>query len=394
MDKGDRVYVQLQRHLDKQAVGFPSTRSKAEIRILKHIFTPQQAAIAAHLGYKFEPLEVIFPRVKHLVVSPEQLSEIFDGIQRNGGIGTTTRNGKRHYCNAPFVVGMFEMQGGRLTPDFCKNVDEYTADMKFGAAFLSTELPQMRTIPIAKSIGFQSKVSTFDELAVLVQQADAPFMVFECICRKKKSLQGGTCKATDRKETCLAFGSMAESSSLSGSGREIGRDEAMSILEMNQKQGLVLQPSNTQKAEFICSCCGCCCGMLSLHQILPKPLDYWASNFHSVVDASLCDGCGDCEARCQVKAISVPADSQSAVVNLNRCIGCGICVSTCTRQAITLHRNPIETKPPKTPEELYDTIVAKKKGTLGRWGVTGKLIFDAITTGQTQLLKQQKPAKT
>jgi electron transport complex protein RnfB len=394
MNKEDRAYIQLQRHLDKQPVGFPSTRSKSEIRILKHIFTPQQAEIAAHLSYRFEPLETIFLRVRHLVKSPEELSEMLDGIQRNGGIESSTKDGKRQYCNMPFVVGMFEMQGGRLTPDFCKNVDEYTADRKFGVAFLGTELPQMRTIPVAKSIRPPNNASTFDEVAVLVQQAEPPFRVFECICRNKKSLQGETCKATDRKETCLAFGSMAQSASLSGWGREIGRDEAMSILEMNQKQGLVLQPSNTEKAEFICSCCGCCCGMLSLHQMLPKPLDYWASNFHSVVDVSVCDGCGACEERCQVKAISVPAESQMAVVNLNRCIGCGLCISTCRKQAISLQKKPIETKPPKTPEELYDIIMAKKKGALRRWGVTGKLIIDAVTTRQAHLLKPQGSTKT
>jgi len=37
-------------------------------------------------------------------------------------------------------------------------------------------------------------------------------------------------------------------------GREITRDEAMSIIEQNQKQGLVLQPSNTEKVEFILIC--------------------------------------------------------------------------------------------------------------------------------------------
>ena len=46
MENGDHVYRKLQRHLNSQAVGFPATKSGSEIRILKHIFTPQEAQIA------------------------------------------------------------------------------------------------------------------------------------------------------------------------------------------------------------------------------------------------------------------------------------------------------------------------------------------------------------
>ena len=86
----------------------------------------------------------------------------------------------------------------------------------------------------------------------------------------------------------------------------------MSIIEQNQKQGLVLQPSNTEKADFICSCCGCCCGMLDVHKNIPKPLDFWASNFQAVVDTNTCEGCGTCEEWCQVGAVSVSESKQQA----------------------------------------------------------------------------------
>ncbi|MBW2367290.1 MAG: 4Fe-4S ferredoxin, partial [Deltaproteobacteria bacterium] len=43
MNEGEQVYKKLQRHLDKQAVGFPTTRSRSEIKILQHIFTPEEA---------------------------------------------------------------------------------------------------------------------------------------------------------------------------------------------------------------------------------------------------------------------------------------------------------------------------------------------------------------
>ncbi|MBA3037029.1 MAG: 4Fe-4S ferredoxin [Desulfobacterium sp.] len=387
MDKNEHVYIKLQRHIDNQAIGFPSTKSGSEIRILKHIFTPIEAEIATCLTYRPEPLEKIFERAGYLVESPEKLSQMLDCIENKGGIESKVKDGKRLYCNAPLVVGMYEHQLGKLTPGFIKDFNEYVSDKRFGIAFISTKLPQMRTIPIAESIQPQHNVSTFDEVAVLLQQAEAPFAVFECICRQKKSLEDKPCQVTDRKETCFAFGSTAQAVLRRGSGREITLDETMSILEQNQKQGLVLQPSNTQKAEFICSCCGCCCGILSMHKSLPKPLNFWASNFYAVIDTDACDACGICETRCQAGAASVSEKTQQSSIDLNRCIGCGICIPACPPKAISLQKKPAEVKPPQTREDLYDIIMSHKKGKLGKLKVTGKLFIDASLTGQTHLLK-------
>jgi len=387
MEQNDQAYIKLQKHLDNQAVGFPATKTGVEIRILKHIFTPEEAKIASFLSYKVEPLKMIYSRVEHLVESPEELEKIFDRIQKKGGIEFKIKNGKKHYCNAPLVVGMYEFQTDRLTPEFIKDFNDYTSDKNFGIEFLSTELPQMRTIPVAKSIHPQYNVSTFDEVTTLLQQAEEPFVIIECICRKKKSIEGESCKVTDRKETCLAIGGMAQMTLANDVGRKITRDEAMSIIEQNQKEGLVLQPSNTKKAEFICSCCGCCCGMLDMHKNLPKPLDFWATNFHAVVDKNTCEGCGNCEESCQVGAVSVSEKEQYAVVNLDRCLGCGVCVSNCPTESISLLKKPAEVIPPQTREELIDIIMERKKGRFGKLMLTGKLFFDAVRTGQTHLLK-------
>ena len=387
MEHTDQTYQKLQQHLNKQAIGFPATKSGVEIRLLKHIFTPEEAQIASFLSYKPEPLEKIYKRVASQVGSLRELETILDGIQKKGGIEFKGEDGNRHYCNAPLVVGMYEFQLERLTPDFIRDFNAYTSDRNFGIEFLSSELPQMRTIPVAKSIRPQHHVSTFDEVNGLLQQADAPFAVFECICRKKHSLQGESCQVTDRKETCLAIGSMAQTALAGNMGREITRDEAMSIIEQNQKEGLVLQPSNTEVAEFICSCCGCCCGMLRIHKRLPKPLEFWASNYQAVVDSRSCEGCGLCEQSCQVDAVMVSDTEQYAVVDPDRCLGCGVCVSDCPTQAITLVKKPTQVVPPPTREALLDIIMENKKGNLGKLLMTGKLVFDAIRTGRTDLLR-------
>ena len=96
MPQNDQVYIKLQKHLDRQAVGFPATKTGVEIRILKHIFIPEEAEIASLLSYKFEPLKIIFSRVEHLVESAAKLAKILDRIQKKGGIEFKIKNLASH----------------------------------------------------------------------------------------------------------------------------------------------------------------------------------------------------------------------------------------------------------------------------------------------------------
>ena len=118
-----------------------------------------------------------------------ELEKILDRIQKKGGLEFRITTGEKHYCTAPLVVGMYEFQLERLTPEFIKDFKAYTSDRHFGIEFLSTELPQMRTIPVAESILPQHDASTFDEVTILLEQAQGPFVIIECICRKKKRLE-------------------------------------------------------------------------------------------------------------------------------------------------------------------------------------------------------------
>ena len=389
MNTEDHIYEHLRRHLDRQAIGFPASRNGAELRVLKHIFSPEEAQIAAGLSDRHEPLDVLYKRLGHLVTSPDELARVLDRILKKGGIEVKMENGRRLYANAPLVVGMYELQIGRLTPEFTRDFEAYTAGAHFGLEFLGTALPQMRTIPVERSIRPHHGVSTFDEVAALLATAPGPFVVLECICRLKKRMAGEACRVTERRETCLGFGSIAQTVLMGGNGRAIERGEALSIIRANQKDGLVLQPSNTEESAFICSCCGCCCGMLQLHRSLPRPVDFWSTNFYALVDPSSCNGCGICQRRCQVDAVALTSATPPAQVNTNRCIGCGQCVDACPQQAITLRKKNHETRPPATREDLHALLKAKRRGLLGKVALAGKLSLDMLRTGDTSLLRKK-----
>jgi Na+-translocating ferredoxin:NAD+ oxidoreductase subunit B len=219
----------------------------------------------------------------------------------------------------------------------------------------------------------EHNVATYDDIRSLINQSAGPFVVLKCICRVSKSMEGHSCARTSREETCLALNDMAAALIRRGLGRETSRQETLEILEMNQEDGLVLQPSNTQKAEFVCSCCGCCCGVLLLHKRLPFPNEIWSTNYLACMASDNCTGCGVCVSRCQVNAIKLSAER--AVVNMDRCIGCGVCVPTCPSGAIMLSRKETSAEPPENEEELNDQIMARKKSSWEQWLIMGKALL-------------------
>ena len=157
----------------------------------------------------------------------------------------------------------------------------------------------------------------------------------------------------------MGFGDWARHFAKLGNGREITREEALEITRQNEEDGLVLQPTNYEKLDFICACCGCCCGILQIHKLLPKPAENWAHNFYAVVDTESCAGCGTCVERCQVNAVTINEESGYSMINLDRCIGCGNCVVTCPSQALQLVKMEIETVPPKDSTSLYQLLTER-----------------------------------
>ena len=372
MDTEEKVYRQLQRHLDKQAVGFPATRSGADVRFLKRLFTPDEARLALHLSYRPTPTGDI-ARSAASEFPPDVVERLLDSMQIKGAIGLKSAGGMKRWYVMSMVIGMYEAQDGSPTPDFLADADDYMGTRAFQRAFLAVEPSQMRTIPVNESIAVEHNVATYDEIRGVLGSCKGPFVILKCICRESRAIRAEPCKMTSREETCLAMGDMASAVLRRDHGREISREEALAILEQNQEEGLVLQPANAQKPEFVCSCCGCCCGMLGFLKMLPHPVDFWTCSFHAEVDPEACSGCGKCVTRCQMEALELAEPDSKARVNLSRCIGCGLCVPTCPLDALRLAKNETGQVPPETEEALFDEVMANKKGLLGQIGLLIKV---------------------
>jgi len=389
----DLPYRKLQQHLDRQPVGFPPSTDGADIRLLKHVFSPEEAAIATCLSHEPQPVEVIFDRARHMVPSMGALKEHLTAMVKKGGIECHPKNNRIVYANLPLVVGIYELQVNRLTPEFIRDFKAYTSKKSFGISFLGTSRSQMRTIPINKSIVPDLPVAEYNHILHLLEKADPPFVVLPCICRKKKTLQGAPCKQTKREETCMAMGSIAQTLIKMEVGRQITKTEVMKIISRNQEEGLVLQPSNTRKIDFLCSCCSCCCSMLSLQKKLPLPLDFWETGFRAELSTESCVACGQCADKCPVQALSFPepANEQKKkarpFIDPDRCIGCGQCIAACRPGALSLVPRPGQAPPPTNRDELNAELLAHKNQPLARTRVVGKLAKGVIVKRDLRLLK-------
>ncbi len=354
------VYRKLQEHLDQQPVGFPATKSGVEIRILKRFFTPEEARIALMLKFSWkdlEPLEEIHERASSLGISLEELETLLDNMADKGAIMALKKGDTKTYGIALFAVGIFEFQVNKLTMEFVEEMHQYWNEA-FAKDMIKVPIPQLRTVPVGLNVDHELDVVRYDDIKLLFDNVEGPFVAINCVCRQAKDLFEDPCEATKRREVCMSFGHAAQMYIDKGWGRQISRNEALEILKQNEEDGLIFQPANAQKIDFICNCCTCCCeGMSNLNK-LPNPGQMVRTNYYAEIEEESCTGCGTCIDRCQLGAISL--DDAVSSINRKRCIGCGNCVVVCPSDAIILRRKDKIREPPMTGVELYDIIAQRK----------------------------------
>lgn len=371
------VYERLAKHLDDLPAGYPRTESGVEMRILRRLFTPEEAELTLHLTLLSEEPRVVARRARKPV---EEVAERLENMAQKGLIYSSHRpDTTPRYAIQQFAIGFWEGQVNRLTPELVRDFEEYlpiVADPE-----LWGKAPQLRTIPIGASVDTTTAVMPYERAAEYVRSHSA-IAVANCICRQEKRLLDEGCDKP--LETCMTFGSAAHFYVQTGKARFIGQDEAMDILKRADETGLVLQPTNAKEISVICMCCGCCCGVLQTVKRHPKPAEVVASPFVAALDAELCSGCGVCETRCQMEAVRVEGDR--AVLDLHRCIGCGLCVTTCPTRALTLQRKP-ESEQPPVPETTTGTYIRVGRAR-GKMGI-GQIVSLAAKSAVDRLLARK-----
>ena len=339
--------------MDALPAGYPATPDGLEIKILKKLFTPDDAELVMKL--KTEPEEVSAIAVRLGKDEPKLIEKLEDMAQR--ALVFRTRSEDQVFYNAhSFVVGIYEFRFDHLDREFCEMFEEYLPQLMIPLASIKTK--QTRTVPVGSSITDLPQAASYNQVRERIKTQEL-ISLQECLCRKEQKALGNICKYP--KYTCIGFGNFGRYYIDNGWGKPIDVDQALKILDEAEEMGLVLTCLNTQELEVVCCCCSCCCPSLRFSKVLPKPAALNPPYYQSEINSDLCISCGTCIERCPMDAIKAGDDGVSVTID-GRCIGCGVCVPTCPEEAISMVPNPDKkTEPPMTMTDMYRQVEKERK---------------------------------
>ncbi len=348
MKPDDKPYVDLGKSYARAAIGAPVTDT--QIEILKMIFDPEEARVAAALDFVPEPEEVI---AKRAGVAPDIAAELLTRMASRSLIrGVKGPDGVRVFRQLLFLPGLFEMvyifPSPSVDMERLGSLFEKYFHEGWGHEMHRDGIPVHRVLP---PVGPPTEGVLMHEDAVKLVE-EVPFAALvECQCRQAVR------RCDHPIDVCIGLGQGISGGTLPGLPvsdpqhaipptmvRLMSKDEAVHTLKRAEENGLVHMTMNIKSDSwFICNCCSHACFLLRGASELDIPHAVAPSSFWSVVDADECNGCGVCEPVCPMHAVTMNED-QSAVVDYERCLGCGVCVNECPVEAMRLE---------KRGEEIY-----------------------------------------
>jgi ferredoxin len=201
--------------------------------------------------------------------------------------------------------------------------------------------PMLRAVPIEETVEPHGAVLDVDSARKIFTEA-ALITAIPCPCRTQAKAVGRSpdCPAPAN-SVCMQTNGFAEAVVDRGIGEWLTNAEALKRIGDAEDAGLVhLVRNNVKEDMFMCNCCSCCCTGLFMINELGYREAYARSRFVVKYDEGSCTGCGLCEERCQLHAITM---EDMAVVDTDKCFGCGNCALVCPSGALTLgEARPVE----------------------------------------------------
>ena len=320
-------YEKLREFLDQFPIGFRKTPSGVEYKILKRLFTEEEAELATFLTIRPERARTIARRIgKDANIIKEKL----ESMAKKGLIFRSHRDDQILYNSAPFMIGLYEYSVKKIDKELAQLYKQYYQEAGLDEIGASN-VPGFKVIPLEETIQTGTTLYPYQMLKESIKNARV-IAVTDCICRREAQLLGHGCDHPI--ETCLSFGVAAEFYIENGMGRKISAEEAIRIIKEADDSGLVHAGANSKHLSNICNCCPCCCvSMKGMTQYGLNKQKYMNAIFESTIDGDKCIACGNCVERCPVKAIAL---DEIAIVDRDLCLGCGLCASICTENSIHL----------------------------------------------------------
>lgn len=416
---------------------------ESALKVLKHMFTHEEAEIVLALGDGMLPARAVAKKVHRPV---REVKPILDSLAERVLIIGLGAKGFSMYgllalypllYDAQMLVGekkireegadgVWLREFARLFKEFLDEFYTWLAPREVANRYQILGMPFGRIIPVEQAVdstpGLGVVAFPSDRYSEMVDRAKKSLcLVNVCTCRQGMELLGKGCGRV--RNTCSTMGLPAEGAIKTGMGRRVSKEEFLEAKLQATQAGLVHMSENVVDPMIVCSCCSCCCEVLRILKKFHSPATFSQSRFEAVVDREKCTGCGTCAKMCPMDAITlleepakkVPkagvgrkaagrkgtagekatakkktttrrkARPKKAVVLYPRCIGCGVCVTQCDKfKAMTLRKRRMHKPPADNMAEMWARWYFEQKGQEGN-------IFPRLALGATRLLSQVNP---
>jgi electron transport complex protein RnfB len=360
----EQVYRDLAKTLDTIPPGFPLTESGVGLELLAHLFSPDEAALAAAMSASFMSPEAI---AKAAGTDPGEAPATLTAMEAKGLVRVKDRDGAQVYSlppNLPLYVPGVRL--GRDDVEIRRLRYRYRSETRGVGARYGPAM--VRVIPVQETVAADLWIHPLEQAVTMVHEAKS-WGVATCPCH----IDAATVDTVDCDhpwDVCLHLSYEAGVFEEDGYNRPISKDEALAILRVSEDAGLVHCTYNWDNPGRIITVCNCCpkvCPCLRAVIEMEIPGAVARSSFIAEVDASVCVGCGDCADRCLFGALSMGEDTP--LIALERCMGCGLCAKACTTGALKLVPRPEGENPPRPADQqdLITTYAAGRGMRLPEW---------------------------
>ena len=354
----EEILRQLRERLDKNPIGLPEHTSLYEILFI--LFTEKEAELGARFPFGVVGIEEL---QKATGKERGELEEILEGMIKKGLVVTMKKDSQIQYLLSAAFVGFFEFTFMRTNDSLpLKRLAElmhtYRYSPEFARELFSPGTTRSRAFIYGDVVPkVKSEVLSFFEAAEYIKKAGRGSLS-KCYCRHEAWHLGKNCSAPID-DICMSLGPASDFVAEQGFGRRASVDELLDTLKRAEDSGLVHIGDNVlDQTTFICNCCGCCCGLLSGITQHRLKQSVTTTQFIAGADHEGCNGCGECESRCQINAIRMEGDYP--VVDEEYCLGCGVCARFCPSDAMKMKEREKKVIPPKTYKELMGRLMKEK----------------------------------
>lgn len=284
----------------------PQAEDATFTKMFKHIISEEEGALGLHVTRTPTSAEDIARKAK---VPVDEAEKMLKHMAQKGVVFERIAAGRGFYNITPFIPGFYEYV---MTDPETKN-DPYMAELFTDITSTGTLMRLLsgqdggllKVTPVMKEIDAQRKVYSFEDVMTFLNNAHT-FSVADCACRLSMRLIGKGCEHPVE-DTCLQMDDTADYYVRTGRGHYVTKDEAIEILKMTEKAGLVHTAFSVEGKDytsFICNCCGCSCSGLRFSNTFDGNA-FSRSNFRASINEDKCVACGECVDICPVNAVTL-----------------------------------------------------------------------------------------